>query len=379
MINDFDVLKLKNLRIFELRDLARQVGVKSPTIFRKEDLIDEMLLIISGKNEPYVNKNNLGRPAKTNHNIITDELFVSKQGAEDEYTKNFENFAFFVNSPEISYNSGENETIESGYLDISKDGYGIVRVNGFLQSTEDVFLHSSALAEFNLKTGDFIEGKTKTYSKSKPKVMFKVLKVNNNKPKEISRLDFETLPYNNLTNPLRINNSKFNFLEGSRNFIFTNNNFICSTTIQSLISSIDKSYKIFVVNFDAKPEEKSYSENNLEFVCIYFNKGENEKLSAANLIIEKAKRDVENGEKVVFLINLSSSLIRAVNILYGEGNYLNKETVQRIKNLLMCAKYVNEKTSFSLICCESLNLESYIKDFILYDLGNIFNSTVYLE
>ncbi|MGI5841730.1 MAG: hypothetical protein ACOX6H_00310 [Christensenellales bacterium] len=48
------MLDVSNMRIYELRDYARKVGVKSPTSKTKKVLIKEIELITQGKQKPFV-------------------------------------------------------------------------------------------------------------------------------------------------------------------------------------------------------------------------------------------------------------------------------------------------------------------------------------
>ncbi len=50
------MLNVNNMRIYELRDFARKVGVKSPTSKTKGQLIKEIGLIKSGQMQPYKTK-----------------------------------------------------------------------------------------------------------------------------------------------------------------------------------------------------------------------------------------------------------------------------------------------------------------------------------
>jgi transcription termination factor Rho len=54
--------ELDDLSLFELRNAAREMGVKSPTTYNKGDLIDKMISISSGEVKPV--KSNRGRPPK---------------------------------------------------------------------------------------------------------------------------------------------------------------------------------------------------------------------------------------------------------------------------------------------------------------------------
>lgn len=56
--------KYEDLGIYQLRVLAREMGVKNATIYKKEDLIIKIRNIENGKTKPYVRKTKQGRPAK---------------------------------------------------------------------------------------------------------------------------------------------------------------------------------------------------------------------------------------------------------------------------------------------------------------------------
>ena len=62
-MKNIDEITMRNMGIFDLRNLARDVGVLSPTTCKKEELIEKILQILSGEKEPQVPKNRQGRPS----------------------------------------------------------------------------------------------------------------------------------------------------------------------------------------------------------------------------------------------------------------------------------------------------------------------------
>ena len=70
--------ELDKLNYHVLRNLAREVGVRAPTSFAKGKLIDEILLIESGKKEPFKGTSK-GRPVKKNtiDKISLEQISVS--------------------------------------------------------------------------------------------------------------------------------------------------------------------------------------------------------------------------------------------------------------------------------------------------------------
>ena len=55
--------QLQQTNIYCLRNIAREVGVKSPTSLKKQRLIDEIMQILSGEKKP-CNPTKTGRPVK---------------------------------------------------------------------------------------------------------------------------------------------------------------------------------------------------------------------------------------------------------------------------------------------------------------------------
>ncbi len=69
---------LNQMRIYELRDLGREKGVKSPTSLKKNELIDKILEISCGETEPY--RTNRGRPAVSASGVKNDGVFKDDNG-----------------------------------------------------------------------------------------------------------------------------------------------------------------------------------------------------------------------------------------------------------------------------------------------------------
>ena len=58
----FDKEQLQRLSVYTLRNIAREIGVKSPTTLTKQSLIEEILQIESGKRKP-CEPSKRGRPS----------------------------------------------------------------------------------------------------------------------------------------------------------------------------------------------------------------------------------------------------------------------------------------------------------------------------
>lgn len=110
---------LSSLGIYELRELARDLGVVSPTSKEKQSLIEEILQIIYGENYDSLENLTKGRPTK--HKKETDWLNVfGKEGQREVFygklDRNFQGAYSFVATPTLAYENdakkGESENGE---------------------------------------------------------------------------------------------------------------------------------------------------------------------------------------------------------------------------------------------------------------------------
>ena len=83
----------EELNIYELRQIARNIGVYSPTTLKRKDLIDKIEKIKNGELNPYIRKSKQGRPAKnlTNLTVDVNNLTTEKKKEIISCTDNFNN------------------------------------------------------------------------------------------------------------------------------------------------------------------------------------------------------------------------------------------------------------------------------------------------
>ena len=139
MINkdlDFNEVELSKLNIHELRELARSVGVISPTTKAKKELIQKILTIIYGEAEVPAIKSGAGRPARTKtkpskilyaidkNQEDVDNIFNPFVKMFEEQNENLFNEYKSSNSDfDIEYNNGKNKTDLALKVASSKSDY----------------------------------------------------------------------------------------------------------------------------------------------------------------------------------------------------------------------------------------------------------------
>ena len=115
--------KLNELNIFALRDLARRTGVLSPTSKKKEELIKEIVGIMSGDRQPQRNKTKQGRPPKI-FGYDFSNVFNIQSISNRAFNQNVESYEL----DDITTVAGSVELVNnnSALLWVNKDGNNAV-------------------------------------------------------------------------------------------------------------------------------------------------------------------------------------------------------------------------------------------------------------
>lgn len=122
---------IDNMQLTELRELAKQKGLKSVTKFKKSELIELLKEIEEDKQE------------------VTEKNEAETSKAEKEE---------FISGNGIYKVTGENDKIVEGILEVLPDGYGFLRGDNYLSTSEDVYVSPVQIKRFKLSTGDKIKG-----------------------------------------------------------------------------------------------------------------------------------------------------------------------------------------------------------------------------
>ncbi|MDD4408561.1 MAG: Rho termination factor N-terminal domain-containing protein, partial [Clostridia bacterium] len=147
--------QLENLGVHDLRNIGRMWGVPSPTLMKKEQLIDAIVQVMSGE-KTFVIKSHAGRPVKNklmgrfHEDLFPKELinFAEKRN-KDSFL--IDRFLPFANSEEESDFSGVLEN-KSGYLVKHNQYHYFCAQDDKLTHVPDVLV-----AQFGLIIGDYIK------------------------------------------------------------------------------------------------------------------------------------------------------------------------------------------------------------------------------
>lgn len=386
---------IDKLRIHELRDYARKLGVSSPTTLKKEELLNSIFEIISKNDINKTESSVVGKEGldfyalllEENSSILQDLLDDEKHANKnkgamliDKKALNVSNYSSFNNEPFIyslsqnvaQYDIGSVVCL-SGYIDIHPNGYGILRYDGFVPNDNDAFLTSAIVRKHNLKKGMFITANAKYVIEGKPRVAFEVTSIQD-KNLFKGAVDFDNAKAKGLGEELYLDKFDISIKLGERHYVNT----------MSLEDAIALSYDIVeengvylkFINLKSKPEDMCKSDDKLEVINVPFNKIEVEVINTIDLVLERIKREFEIGKSNILLIYNFSELVRYVNLAY-EGCYenqkFNAKTINKIHNILYTAKYVSQNNSCTILCVDPNGIRHDVKTIIEYEFLPLFN------
>ena len=220
----------------------------------------------------------------------------------------------------------------NGVLELSNDGSGIVRTKGYLASDSDLFMPAALIRINGLRRGDMLNGTAKVArpGEKRPGVC-KVSLVNGKNPEELrTRPRFGDLTPVFPSEPLRMEHGKDSILgrvidlvapigKGQRGLIVSPPKAGKTTVLKKIAESISANnpeVHLICLLVDERPEEVTDMQRSIhgEVVASTFDMPCENHITVSELVIERAKRLVEQGEDVVILLDSITRLARAYNL-----------------------------------------------------------------
>lgn len=338
-----DSLDSKNLQ--ELRALAKEMGIKAVTSYKKKELIDK-IREVEEKNKKDCENTVLENTEKEQTPVVTTYGFSLKDNSND-----FEHKNEAREKRHFEYKSSENQSTETrqqdvqqiidnnnmgeGILEVMADGYGFLRTENFLPGANDIYISPSQIRRFNLKTGDCVKGNIRLARENeKFNALLYVKSVNGDNPEQASkRPNFEDLtpiyPTDRLTLETDKNELSTRIIDlvapigkGQRGMIVAPPKVGKTVLLTKMANAITKNHKeinLIVLLIDERPEEvtdiqRSIEGDNVEIVYSTFDEQPEHHKRVAEMVLERAKRLVEQGKDLVILLDSITRLARAYNL-----------------------------------------------------------------
>lgn len=290
-------LDLEGMTLSELKEEAKNLGIKRVTGIKKDELTKSIKIAIHEKN-----------------------LAEAAEKAQDK-------------TPEPPEPEGDES---EGILEIMADGYGFLRTKNFEQGDNDIYISQSQIRRFNLRTGDNVKGITRQAREGERYgALLYVKSVNGDNPqKAVGRPVFENLTPIYPCDKLKLETSKDEISgriidlvapigKGQRGMIVAPPKVGKTILLTKMANAITKNHKevsLIMLLIDERPEEvtdiqRSIEGENVDIVYSTFDeKPEHHKL-VAEMVLERAKRMVEQGKDLVILLDSITRLSRAYNLI----------------------------------------------------------------
>ncbi|HZM29815.1 MAG TPA: transcription termination factor Rho [Acidimicrobiales bacterium] len=232
--------------------------------------------------------------------------------------------------------SGEPVEVE-GLLDLRDEGYGFLRVRGYLPSKDDIYVSVKQVRQFGLRKGDHVTGASRPAMRNeKNPALLRIDKVNGIDPEQARRrrrfedltplfpdekLALETVDdQGNMT--ARIVDLLSPIGKGQRGLIVSPPKAGKTAIVKQVARSIETNnpeVKLMVLLVDERPEEVTDMRRWLrsetsEVVASTFDRPSEEHTQVSELTIERAKRLVEDGQDVCIILDGITRLARAYNL-----------------------------------------------------------------
>ena len=295
--------------------------------------------------------------------------------------------------------------IESeGVLEMMPDGYGFLRSSdyNYLASPDDIYLSTSQVRLFGLKTGDTVKGVVRPPKEGEKFFpLVRVLKINGHDPQVVrDRVSFEHLT------PI-FPKEKFRLAEkgssistriidlfspigkGQRGMIVAQPKTGKTMLLKDIANAIAANHPevyLIVLLIDERPEEVTDMQRSVrgEVIASTFDREPQEHVKIANIVLEKAKRLVECGHDVVILLDSITRLARAYNTVQpASGKVLSggvdANALQKPKRFFGAARNVENGGSLSIIATALTETGSKMDEVIFEEFKGTGNMELQLD
>ena len=352
---------MEGLSLSELREKAKNAGLKNISKYKKDELIEELIAIQSQSKK---------------ESEITEDSNYKLTNEEDE--------------------------IIEGILEVLPDGYGFLRGDNYLPSPKDVYISPVQIRRFKLNTGDKIKGISRQPKEGEkfPALIF-VGEVNGESPdNSIKRKNFDDLtpiyPEERLN--LETNSTEYSMRiidlispigKGQRGMIVAPPKVGKTTLLKKVANSIttnNPEVELIVLLIDERPEEVTDMKRSIKGDVIYstFDEVPEHHVKVAEMVLERAKRLTEQNKDVVILLDSITRLARAYNLVIPSSGRtlsggIDPSALHKPKKFFGAARNIENGGSLTILATALIETGSRMDDVIFEEFKGTGNMEVHLD
>ena len=300
----------------------------------------------------------------------------------------------------------ESGEIAEGILEIMPDGFGFIRCENFLPGDNDVYVSPAQIKKFGLRTGYVVSGmkKIKT-STEKFAALLYINTVNSTPADELGeRPNFEDLTpvFPDVRIHLATNETKSKAMrivdllapigKGQRGMIVAQPKAGKTTLLKEIAKSIianEKDMHLMIVLIDERPEEvtdikEAIVGDNVEVIYSTFDEVPERHKRVSEMVIERAKRLVEQGKDVMILLDSITRLARAYNLTVAPSGRtlsggLDPAALHMPKRFFGAARNIREGGSLTILATALVDTGSRMDDVVFEEFKGTGNMEIVLN
>lgn len=339
-------------------------------------------------------------PKSVSRVTISNEDLDNQQDTEKTDENSFENEA---DKRERFREMVDESDTSKGVLElVENNNFGFLRGNNYLTGPSDIYVSPSQIRRFNLRTGDEVEGKVRTPKDGeKFKALLYVQSVNGENPdKAIRRRPFETLVPIYPDQRIRLETSQLDFSsrlmdiitpigKGQRGMIVAPPKAGKTTLLKLVANDISTNHpecKLIVLLIDERPEEVTDMQRFVKGEVIYstFDEEPDHHTKVAQMVLERAKRMVEQGQDVVILLDSLTRLARAYNLTISPtgrtlSGGIDPGALIMPKKFFGAARNIENGGSLTILATVLVETGSRMDDVIFEEFKGTGNMEVHLD
>ena len=353
-------MDFENLTLVELKELAKEKGLKNISKLKKEEIIE----LLNGETNEEINEE---KTTDTGYKL-----------------------------------TNEGDEIVEGILEVLPDGYGFLRGENYLPTPKDVYISPVQIRRFRLDTGDKIKGIKRMPKEGEkfPALIF-VGEVNGQHPENaMKRTTFDNLTpvYANSRLKLETSSSEYTMRlmdllcpigKGQRGMIVAPPKAGKTTILKKIANSITKNnpeVELIVLLIDERPEEVTDMRRSIDGDVIYstFDELPEHHVKVAEMVLERAKRLTEQKKDVVILLDSITRLARAYNLVLPSSGRtlsggLDPSALHKPKRFFGAARNTEDAGSLTILATALVETGSRMDDVIFEEFKGTGNMEVHLD
>lgn len=384
--------QLESHTILQLRKIAQELGIQSPYRYKKQELIH----MIVQKNENFDDadqENEIDYEEKLEKE--TEDSFSFQQNESFEIEDSAENLS------EITEEL-ENGNDVCGILDLHAEGYGFLRIHNYLPGEGDIYVSPSQIRRFRLRNGDQVRGSVRPSKQGESyNALIYIKEVNGEEPNcVVNRPYFDQLTpiYPNEKFVLEMDKKDLATRimdlispigKGQRGLIVSQPKSGKTTLLKKIAHAIANNYPqvhLIVLLIDERPEEVTDMQCSVKGEVVYstFDEAPKNHTRIAEMVIDRAKRLVEQKKDVVILLDSLTRLSRAYNLITPFSGKtlsggLDPLSLHKPKRFFGAARNIKEGGSLTILATALIETGSRMDDIIFEEFKGTGNMELHLD